>query len=167
MTRACEVCTGRGKKAPCCGRLLCSVCVEVHTCPRGEELGRIASDPKALAQWKRDHAPEGSKTTQTIAALNQLPGVCVWRTKRQPKAHSKDASSGVLDISGFVSPDGIALFVENKGTHAPDCDCLSCSDQRDFAARAKAAGCIVVTDVREPQQAVDGVLEQLARRRAA
>jgi len=165
--KPCEVCTGRAKKAPCCDRLLCSVCVEVHTCPRGEELGRIASDPKALAKWRRDHAPEESLTTLTIAALNKLPGVKVWRTKRKQGARAKDELNGVLDIGGHVAPFGLAIYVENKGAHKAGCSCPSCADQRYFAAEARAAGCIVVEDVREPAQAVDGVLEQLARRSAA
>lgn len=120
--------------------------------------------PAQVREWKRANEPEEAMTTQAITELNKVAGVTVWRTKRRQGPRAKDELDGVLDIGGFAAPEGIAVYVEMKRNHKDDCLCGSCADQRDFAARAAAAGCVVVTGVRSVQQAVDGVRMGLARR---
>jgi hypothetical protein len=164
MIRGCAICQrSPAKKAVCCGQKLCEEHEVAHPCPHAAEL--LAMTPKDVARWRKENAPETAFTTQVRDALNLLPGVTVWRTKRQPKAHQKDDTTSVLDLSGFAAPDGVAIFVETKKDHKDDCRCVTCEDQRDFAARAAAAGCVVVTGVRTVQQAIDGVRMGLARAR--
>lgn len=170
MTRGCLLCQrAPAKKAPCCGQKLCDehrASSAAHSCPRQAELRAITSDPKRRKEWLRENAPEEAVTTAALRALNTLPGVSVWRTKRRQGPRKSDELDGVLDVTGYAAPEGIALFVETKREHKDDCLCSTCAAQRDFAARAAAAGCVVVTGVRTVQAAVDAVRLGLARARA-
>ncbi len=172
MIRGCATvgCPNPGaKRAKCCGLKLCPACVDKHPCPWAAELNAIADDPKRRKEWLAAHTPEESLTTQALEAINKLPGVEVRRTKRRQGARKSDELDGVLDISGDAAPDGRAIYVEMKRDHPDDCQCRGCVNQRDFAARAEARGCVVVLGARTAQQAVDGVRFGLAvaRRRAS
>jgi hypothetical protein len=165
MIRGCAICQhSPAKKSVCCGQRLCDGCLLAHPCPRAAEL--LAMAPDDVKRWKEENAPEEELTTQMIRALNVLAGVTVWRTKRKQGARKSDDLDGVLDIGGHAAPDGVAIYVEAKRNHKDGCVCASCESQRDFAARAVAAGCVVVLGVRTVQQAIDGVRMGLARARA-
>lgn len=165
MTRGCAICQrAPAKKAVCCSQKLCEEHTMDHPCPRAAEL--LAMTPQDVKRWKEENAPEEALATQVLAELNKLPGVTMWRTKRRQGARRSDDLDGVLDLGGHAAPDGIAVYVELKRDHKDDCGCRSCASQRDFAARAQGAGCVVVLGVRSLRQAVDGVKMGLARARA-
>ena len=164
MTRGCTLCQhSPATKSVCCGQRLCESCTFAHPCPRAAEL--LAMTPDQVRRWKLDHAPEDALGSQVLRGLNLIAGVRMRRTKRRQGARKSDDLDGVLDLSGHAAPDGIAIYVELKRNHPDDCACPSCGDQRDFAERAAADGCVVVTGVRSVQQAIDGVRMGLARRR--
>lgn len=163
MKRGCDTptCQRPATKAKCCSARLCDACIDTHRHP---ELDAIAMDPKRLAQWRAENAPEQRLTADVVDALNQVPGLFAWRTKLGRRGGNNEMS-GVLDVSGVAAPDGRAFYVETKKVHPDACTCPSCVDQRDFAARVNGAGGVAVLGARTVSQAVDGVRMGLARAR--
>lgn len=174
MTRGCVLpgCgIGPAKKAICCGMRLCGAHSEsgaAHDCPEQKRLLEIASSPALKKQWFSDNAPEEELTTLVIAALNKLPGLTVWRSKRKQGPRASTEADSVPDVIGYAHQDARFVGVETKRTCPPNCerDGCSCGRQKDWGARLTAAGGVWVGDARTVQQAVDGVRLGLARARS-
>lgn len=174
MTRGCEIVgcgAGKAKKAICCGMRLCEVhgaSNAAHDCPEAKRLLETASDPVRKKQWLADRAPEEELTSLVIEALNKLPGVTVWRSKRKQGPRASNEADSVPDIIGYAHQDARFIGVETKRTCPPNCerDGCSCGRQKGWGAQLAAAGGVFVGDARTVQQAVDGVRMGLARARA-
>lgn len=142
---------------------LCPSCTDTHRCLW---LGEIASDPKKLAQWKRDNAPEEAMTGALVDALNALPDIeLAWQSRKRGGFKANDGARSVGDVTAIArDPRGLHVEVELKGSHKDGCGCDSCAAQRARAERINAYG-LYVGPVRTVAQAVDGVRLGLARAR--
>lgn len=173
MTRGCSIPSCQrtpAKKAVCCGMKLCETHAETaaaHSCPRAAELRRIAADPKLLREWRAQNAPEQQLATALVERLNLISGVHVTAIDSggARQRNGQRPEPGMSDVIGWAAPEGIFIGVETKNTHKDDCGCDSCTAQRAWGARLRAAGGVYVDRVRSVNQGVDGVRFGLARRR--
>lgn len=171
--RGCEV-AGCGvrpaSKSGClCGMRICAahaVSSSAHACPRQAAI--LAMTPADVRAWKAAHAREANLRGKVVAGVNASGLAHV--TAVDP-AGGNLTEAGFPDITGRAPPDGRAVGIETKNSHAAgerqkgDCACASCRGQREWAAAFEADGGAYVGGVRDLQSALDGLRLALARAR--